>query len=62
DKIFFENQIRNKKNLKIEKKLKYRLITGKDDSSFCERISNMVKQNKRETLDQTRGIIQILFV
>lgn len=27
-----------------EKKLAYRLITGKDDSSFCERISNFIGQ------------------
>jgi len=27
----------------MEKKLKYRLITGKDDSSFCERISKLIE-------------------
>ncbi len=27
----------------MEKQLKYRLITGKDDSSFCERISNFIE-------------------
>lgn len=26
------------------KKLKYRLITGKDDSSFCERISKFIEE------------------
>ncbi len=28
----------------MEKKLKYRLITGKDDASFCERISNFIEE------------------
>ncbi len=28
----------------MDKKLKYRLITGKDDSSFCERISKFVEE------------------
>jgi hypothetical protein len=28
----------------MESKLKYRLITGKDDASFCERISNLIKE------------------
>ncbi|MCD4720970.1 MAG: DUF1737 domain-containing protein [Desulfobacula sp.] len=28
----------------MEKKLKYRLITGKDDANFCERISNLLKE------------------
>jgi len=27
----------------MEKRLPYRLITGKDDSSFCERISELIK-------------------
>ena len=26
----------------MEKKLRYRLITGKDDSSFCQRISSLL--------------------
>ncbi len=28
----------------MDKKLKYRLITGKDDSSFCERIAKFVEE------------------
>ena len=28
----------------MDVKLKYRLITGKDDSSFCERISNFLTE------------------
>ncbi len=28
----------------MDKKLKYRLITGKDDSSFCERISKLIEE------------------
>ncbi len=28
----------------MEKKLKYRLITGKDDASFCERISTLIEE------------------
>ncbi|MBA3012209.1 MAG: DUF1737 domain-containing protein [Proteobacteria bacterium] len=28
----------------MEKKLKYRLITGKDDSNFCERISKLIEE------------------
>ncbi len=28
----------------MEKKLEYRLITGKDDSSFCERISGLLEE------------------
>ncbi len=28
----------------MDKKLKYRLITGKDDSSFCERISELIEE------------------
>lgn len=27
----------------MEKKLKYRLITGKDDSEFCKRISTLLE-------------------
>ena len=27
-----------------EKKLRYRLITGKDDSSFCKRISKLLDE------------------
>ncbi|MCP4050957.1 MAG: DUF1737 domain-containing protein [bacterium] len=27
----------------MEKRLKYRLITGKDDSDFCERISKLME-------------------
>ncbi len=26
------------------KKLKYRLITGKDDANFCERISKLIEE------------------
>ena len=29
---------------RMEKKLKYRLITGKDDSNFCERISKLIEE------------------
>ncbi len=28
----------------MEKKLNYRLITGKDDASFCKRISDLLKE------------------
>ena len=28
----------------MDKKLKYRLITGKDDASFCERISKLIEE------------------
>lgn len=28
----------------MEKKLRYRLITGKDDSSFCQRISGLLDE------------------
>ena len=28
----------------MENKLNYRLITGKDDSSFCERISRLIEE------------------
>ncbi len=28
----------------MDKKLKYRLISGKDDSSFCERISKLIEE------------------
>ncbi len=28
----------------MDKKLRYRLITGKDDSSFCERISKLLNE------------------
>ncbi|MCP3875652.1 MAG: DUF1737 domain-containing protein [Desulfobacteraceae bacterium] len=28
----------------MEKKWEYRLITGKDDSSFCERISGLLEK------------------
>ena len=28
----------------MENKLAYRLITGKDDSSFCERISGLLEE------------------
>ncbi len=28
----------------MDKKLKYRLITGKDDASFCGRISKFIEQ------------------
>lgn len=28
----------------MDKKLKYRLITGKDDANFCERISNLIEE------------------
>lgn len=28
----------------MEKRLNYRLITGKDDSSFCERISQLLDE------------------
>ena len=31
----------------MAKKLKYRLITGKDDSSFCERISKLIEEGYR---------------
>ncbi len=31
----------------MENQLKYRLITGKDDSSFCERISKMIEDGYR---------------
>ncbi len=27
----------------MDRRLKYRLITGPDDSSFCERISNLIE-------------------
>ena len=28
----------------MNQKLKYRLITGKDDASFCERISKLIEE------------------
>ncbi|MDX1810270.1 MAG: DUF1737 domain-containing protein [Sulfurospirillaceae bacterium] len=28
----------------MDQQLKYRLITGKDDSSFCERISKLIEE------------------
>jgi len=28
----------------MEKKLRYRLITGKDDASFCQRISGLLDE------------------
>jgi len=28
----------------MEKDLRYRLITGKDDSSFCQRITDLLKE------------------
>lgn len=28
----------------MEKKLRYRLITGKDDASFCQRISKLLDE------------------
>ncbi|MCP4120063.1 MAG: DUF1737 domain-containing protein [Desulfobacteraceae bacterium] len=28
----------------MDKKLNYRLITGKDDANFCERISNLIEE------------------
>ncbi len=28
----------------MEKKLKYRLITGKDDADFCKRISGIIEE------------------
>lgn len=28
----------------MEKKLRYRLITGKDDSTFCQRISKLLDE------------------
>ncbi len=28
----------------MDKKLEYRLITGKDDANFCKRISNALKE------------------
>jgi hypothetical protein len=28
----------------VEKKLRYRLITGKDDATFCQRISNLLDE------------------
>ena len=28
----------------MDKRFKYRLITGKDDANFCERISNLIKE------------------
>ncbi len=28
----------------MDEKLKYRLITGKDDASFCERISKFIEE------------------
>lgn len=28
----------------MDKQLRYRLITGKDDASFCERISRLIKE------------------
>lgn len=28
----------------MEKKLRYRLITGKDDAAFCQRISNLLDE------------------
>lgn len=28
----------------MEKKLRYRLITGKDDATFCQRISNLLDE------------------
>jgi len=31
----------------VDKKLKYRLITGKDDASFCERISKLIEEGYR---------------
>lgn len=31
----------------MDKKLKYRLITGKDDAGFCERISKLIEQGYR---------------
>ncbi len=31
----------------MEKKLKYRLITGKDDASFCKRISKLIEDGYR---------------
>jgi len=31
----------------MDEKLKYRLITGKDDSSFCERISKLIEEGYR---------------
>ncbi len=31
----------------MESQLKYRLITGKDDSSFCERISKFIEDGYR---------------
>ncbi len=37
-------QIILRKIKRMEKKLKYRLITGKDDANFCERISNLLEK------------------
>ncbi|KHD38154.1 hypothetical protein NL50_01200 [Clostridium acetobutylicum] len=31
----------------MKEKLRYRLITGKDDSSFCERISKLLNEGYR---------------
>lgn len=31
----------------MAKKLKYRLVTGKDDASFCERISALIEEGYR---------------
>ena len=31
----------------MDKKLKYRLITGKDDASFCERITKLIEEGYR---------------
>ncbi len=28
----------------MEKRLRYRIITGKDDSNFCERITRLIEQ------------------